>query len=572
VDKNDMSHHTRLLLAVLAALPLSFAASAAPGAEPTTKTFTYKTIPGGTLEMVVHYPPGWKDTDKRPAIVFFFGGGWDNGTIEQFEPQADHLARRGMVAARADYRVKSRHGVAPDKCVEDAKSAVRWLRANAAKLGINPDRIVASGGSSGGHIAACTALTEGLDLEAEDRSISSKPNALVLFNPVLRFHGASRLMSRINNDVALGDLLSPTLHVTKKTPPTLVLFGTSDFLMAQGEEFMQRAKEAGCRAELFTAENEPHGFFNRPPWRDRTIARMDEFLVSLNYLEPASAAGSGTPLTFERSESRLLTKIDGKPFGTYVWSDPAIKRPFFEHLQSPGGVQLTRNHPPVEGKDATDHDTFHPGVWISFGDLSGADFWRNKAVVRQIEFVEEPVTEPHGGRLAVRNSYEAGGKTICEEVCRIRLHVSPRGNLILWESSFLGADAFTFGDQEEMGLGVRMATGLTVNDGGVITNSDGLVNEKDVWGKQADWCDYSAKGVGIMLMPDPRNFRRSWFHARDYGLLVANPFGRQAFTKGEPSRVVVEKGSTLTLKFGVLFHDGDLDRPGAYKEFLSAVK
>src|SRR5271157_2695068 len=198
--------------------------SAAANAEPTTKTFTYKTIPGGTLEMIVHYPPGWKDTDKRPGIVFFFGGGWENGTIKQFEPQADHLASRGMVAARADYRVKSRQGVTPDKCVEDAKSAIRWLRANASKLGIDPDRIVAAGGSAGGHIAACTALSEGLEAEGEDRAISSRPDALVLFNPVLRFDGIPQLMERIGNDETLGKKLSPTLHVSKTTPPTLILF------------------------------------------------------------------------------------------------------------------------------------------------------------------------------------------------------------------------------------------------------------------------------------------------------------------------------------------------------------
>ena len=259
--------------------------SASAKSEPTTRTFTYKTIPGGTLDMVVHYPPGWKDTDKRPAIVFFFGGGWENGTIKQFEIQANHLATRGMVAARADYRVKSRQGVSPDKCVEDAKSAVRWLRANAAKLGIDPHRIVASGGSAGGHIAACTALTEGLEAEGEDRSISSEPNALVLFNPVLRFDGVSPLMSRIGNDEVLGKKLSPTLHVTKDTPPTLVLFGTADRLQPQGDEFVRRAEEVGFRAEMFTAEGQPHGFFNRPPWLQKTTARMDEFLTSLGYLK-----------------------------------------------------------------------------------------------------------------------------------------------------------------------------------------------------------------------------------------------------------------------------------------------
>jgi acetyl esterase/lipase len=191
-----------------------------------------------------------------------------------------------MVAARADYRVKSRQGVTPDQCVEDAKSAVRWLRSHAATLGIDPDRIVASGGSAGGHIAACTALTAGLEAEAEDRSVSSKPNALVLFNPVLRFDGVSLLMSRIGNDEALGKALSPTLHVTKDTPPTLLFFGTADRFKPQGDEFLRRAKEVGFRAELFTAEDQPHGFFNSPPWLQRTTARMDEFLTSLGYLKP----------------------------------------------------------------------------------------------------------------------------------------------------------------------------------------------------------------------------------------------------------------------------------------------
>ena len=130
-----------------------------------TKSFVYKKTKQADLEIVVHYPLGWKDSDKRPAIVFFFGGGWENGKITQFEPQASYLARRGMVSARADYRVKSRQGVTPKECVEDAKSAVRWLRANAAKLGVDSDRIVAAGGSAGGHIAACTAFTPGLDAE-----------------------------------------------------------------------------------------------------------------------------------------------------------------------------------------------------------------------------------------------------------------------------------------------------------------------------------------------------------------------------------------------------------------------
>ncbi len=257
------------------------------GEEPSSRTFTYKTTPQGPLEAVVHYPPGWKESDRRPAIVFFFGGGWTNGNIKQFATQADHLARRGMVAVRADYRVKSRQGVAPDRCVEDAKSAVRWLRSKAGELGVDPDRIVASGGSAGGHIAACTSLTDGLEAQGEDLAVSSRPNVLILYNPVLSFVDIASLMERVGNDKELARKLSPTEHVTKQTPPTILFFGTEDRLYAQGQAFLARAKELGFRAEIFTAEGQGHSFFNRAPWTERTTRRMDQFLVSLGYLPRA---------------------------------------------------------------------------------------------------------------------------------------------------------------------------------------------------------------------------------------------------------------------------------------------
>ncbi|MFO0949518.1 MAG: alpha/beta hydrolase, partial [Planctomycetota bacterium] len=227
----------------------------------------------------------WKPEDKRPAIVFFFGGGWATGSVRQFEEQAAHLARRGMVAARADYRVRMRHNVTPDRCVEDAKSAVRYLRQHAAVLGIDPNRIVAAGGSAGGHIAACTSLTDGLEAENENLKVSSKPNALVLFNPALSFVDSPRLMFLIANDAELGKTISPTEHLSKQTPPTLLLYGTGDPLYAQGQDYLKRAEEAGCRCEMFTAEGKPHGFFNRQPWKQTTLDRVDAFLVSLGYLD-----------------------------------------------------------------------------------------------------------------------------------------------------------------------------------------------------------------------------------------------------------------------------------------------
>src|SRR4051794_11817499 len=101
----------------------------------------------------------------------------------------------------------------------------------------------------------------------------------------------------------------------------------------------------------------------------------------------AASCFADSPVTFVRGESRLLVRIKGSDFATYVWNDPTVKRPYFAHIHSPRGAQVTRTFPPVEGRDATDHATMHPGLWLAFGDISGTDFWRNKGVVRHFEFV-----------------------------------------------------------------------------------------------------------------------------------------------------------------------------------------
>ncbi len=131
------------------------AAEKAPVLEmPGAKVEVYKTVADVQLKMYMYFPADHNATDKRPAIVFFFGGGWVNGTPKQFRPHCEYLASRGMVAMAADYRVRSRHGTAAIDCVKDGKSAVRWIRENADRLGVDPQRVAAGGGSAGGHVAA----------------------------------------------------------------------------------------------------------------------------------------------------------------------------------------------------------------------------------------------------------------------------------------------------------------------------------------------------------------------------------------------------------------------------------
>ncbi|MCP4046822.1 MAG: alpha/beta hydrolase, partial [Gammaproteobacteria bacterium] len=145
---------------------------------------TYKIVGETELKLHIFTPSDHKLSDKRAAIVFFFGGGWNSGSPSQFYPHCSHLASRGMVCMSADYRVRDRNSTTPRESVMDGKSAVRWIRVNAGELGIDPDRIVAGGGSAGGQVAAATGTTSGFEEENEDTDVSSRPNALVLFNPV----------------------------------------------------------------------------------------------------------------------------------------------------------------------------------------------------------------------------------------------------------------------------------------------------------------------------------------------------------------------------------------------------
>ena len=234
------------------------------------QSLTYKEVSGVELKLHVFKPEGHQASDKRPAIVFFFGGGWSGGTPKQFYQQSRFLADHGMVAFAAEYRVRSVHKTSPYECVKDGKSAIRWLRQHAAKLGVDPERIVSSGGSAGGHVAACTGVIEGYEQEGEDATISSVPNAMVLFNPVIdttaKGYGAQHFQKGKETE------LSPCHHVSKGIAPTIVFHGTADQTtpFENAERFTRLMKEAGNTCVLVPFEGRRHGFFNGPFFRPRS--------------------------------------------------------------------------------------------------------------------------------------------------------------------------------------------------------------------------------------------------------------------------------------------------------------
>jgi acetyl esterase len=264
----------------------------------------YKTIGEINLKIYRFNPQDHKDSDQRPAVVFFFGGGWKNGDPKQFANQCAHLASRGMIAMTAEYRVASKHQAKAIDCVEDAKSAIRWVRMNAARLGIDPNRIAAGGGSAGGHLAACTGVVSGFERSTEDVSISSVPNAMILFNPALVLNDVEgeepikkekleELRERIGAEPTK---VSPYHHVAKGAPPTIILHGRADTTVPfrTAEIFAEIMKNNGNRCELVGYPEMGHGFFNYG--RDKENKGYQEsldatvsFLTSLGYLVAESA-------------------------------------------------------------------------------------------------------------------------------------------------------------------------------------------------------------------------------------------------------------------------------------------
>jgi acetyl esterase len=228
------------------------------------RTLEYKTVTGTNgapvnLRLQVFLPEGWQASDKRPAAVFFHGGGWYGGGADHYYPQSRYLALRGMVAISVEYRTINRFGTTPKECVKDGKSAMRWVKAHAAELGIDPEQIVAGGGSAGGHIAAAMALVRAFDEEGEDTSVSCIPKALLLFNPVFD-NGPDGLAYELVKPY--WKEISPIDHIDDQTPPAMVLLGTEDIHVPvdTAKRFERGMKENGRRCDLHLYEGAEHGW------------------------------------------------------------------------------------------------------------------------------------------------------------------------------------------------------------------------------------------------------------------------------------------------------------------------
>lgn len=243
----------------------------------------YKKIDTISLKLHVFKPEKFDKNKTYNCIVFFHGGGWNGGSYKAFKRQSAYLASRGMIAISADYRIKNVHGTTPYDAVEDAKSAIRYVRKHAKELNINPDMIAAGGGSAGGHLAAACGNIEGLEGPNEELAISSKPNALVLFNPVYD-NSKNGYGYRNFGDGYLE--ISPLHNISKGAPPTIVFFGTKDKTtpVSSSKEYEKRMQDVGSRIVLHLYEGAEHSFFNRGNYFIETLRETDKFLVSIGYI------------------------------------------------------------------------------------------------------------------------------------------------------------------------------------------------------------------------------------------------------------------------------------------------
>lgn len=274
--------HVAILIASL--LIVGLAQASTPVGEP----FVYKTVGETELILYVTKPQDWKVDDQRPAIVFFHGGSWLRGKPGQFTEHSKYLATRGMVAVQVQYRLLNPDtNEPPTTCVYDAKSAMRWVRANADQLGIDPDRIASAGGSAGGHLAAAIGMIDGGDDPSDDLSIPVQSNAMVLFNPVFDNGpggwGEKRVRDRYPE-------FSPMHNISADDPPAILFFGTQDVAtpVSTVDRFRLAMHEVGVRCDVILFQDKEHGFFNvqkhnGQPYYE-TLLATDIFLTSLGWL------------------------------------------------------------------------------------------------------------------------------------------------------------------------------------------------------------------------------------------------------------------------------------------------
>jgi acetyl esterase len=287
----------KTFIALCLLLLMGTTASHAQFEGPAGKVHIYKTSANVERKMEIYFPPHHDPANaKVPGLILFHGGGWKGGSLSQFRVACAYFASRGLVCATAEYQMLGKDAKTLPAgesykrvCIIDAKSAIRWFKQNAASLGIDPARIIAGGGSAGGHISALATMNPGLNDPADPQDIDTSVVAYLWFNPAF----------------ALDDSKDPEIdiltHMNAKLPPAIVFFGDKDEWKKGWDIAHEKWKKLGATSiDLRIAAGQSHSFFNKDPWRTVTLIAADKFLVKLGLLtgEPTlKAPATGESLT-----------------------------------------------------------------------------------------------------------------------------------------------------------------------------------------------------------------------------------------------------------------------------------
>lgn len=318
-----MPRSFRPILAGAALLLGAAAGSAQPMADfmraPAAEQLVYARRDGRDLVLHLFRPADAAPDERRPAIIWIHGGAWVGGTTDGFMPHARYFARRGLVAFNLTYRLARPEGPTVADCLRDCRSALRFVRAHAAALGVDPTRIAVAGDSAGGHLAAALGTLAGFDHPDDDRRIPGRPDAMLLYNPIVDLTEGDWIRYAVGGEalrdrrsprpgdaasLATARELSPLLHVVPGQPPALLMHARGDRIVpvAQAERFAAATHQAGNRCDLvLLGEDIGHAFviaaYKWPePLVVQALRAADAFLASLGWLAgPPTLTPSPTP-------------------------------------------------------------------------------------------------------------------------------------------------------------------------------------------------------------------------------------------------------------------------------------
>jgi len=292
-----------------------------------------------------------------------------------------------------------------------------------------------------------------------------------------------------------------------------------------------------------------------------------------------------------RNGSHVDVRIGGRLFTTY-YVDPSVAKPYFFPLRSAAGTVVTRSFPMVSDLAGERHDEPHQrAMYFAHGDINGFDFWGEAAFPTwsdhpvstfgrtMFRTFDEMQGGPHDGRLRATFELVAPSGTLAEETQSFRFAGDEQSRIIDCEFAIRASHGpITMGDTKEGTFAIRLVRALASPPGHIV-NAEGATGEKGVWGRRSNWVDYAGRvadeNVGVAILDHPQNLRApTYWHARAYGLLAANPFGVKQFTgdRRQDGKYAIPAGGALVLRYRVFIHHGspaDAGVAAVYRQFVS---